>query len=404
MMRNIVKTIAMAAIASLALAGCIKHEPYSHRPGVDPGGDGSGHGGGGGNTEEKVIVRERTDWTLRYVGREDWLNDDGSIDRVEHFNFSYKGSGSYLVRLVRPDDFKEAYNSDAAAFFTYEANSLLEDAKNDGVNFWEYTQEVYTTKITDVYYNRLRSGTWTAFMFELDATGKVTGDYAETSFTIEEEQAWPSFNRWLGDWRASNGLVGFDITISSIDNNFIYRIDGWECGPAVSFQMDHEYLEGEFWGPNGYIYITSQYLGTYDDTDFGHGTVDELFMGNIFDSNGLTLITDEGIDLAYMSPNSDGSGELKPADVTIQTDNGEFNTRFHSMQYYMWAHSDGAWYPYNGNVAQLPLSMTRLEGTRSASVHYAKERTATKSSIHHMQPKAGRSGRNSVAKKTVRMK
>ena len=60
-MKSMIKTFALAAIAALALTGCIKHEPYGHRP--DDGGNGNGgHGGGGGNTEEKLVVRERTDW------------------------------------------------------------------------------------------------------------------------------------------------------------------------------------------------------------------------------------------------------------------------------------------------------------------------------------------------------
>ena len=74
------------------------------------------------------------------------------------------------------------------------------------------------------------------------------------------------------------------------------------------------------------------------------------------------------------------------------------------MQYYMWAHKTGEWHPYNSNVAELPLTMTRLPGPRAEGLAPARERPATKASIHHGQPKAGRSARNSVAKKTVRMK
>ena len=129
-MKTLFKTFALAAIASLAITGCIKHEPYGRHDGHE-GGDGQGR------TEEKLVVNERSDWSVRYVAREDWVNDDGTVDKVEHFKFTYTGKGYYIVRMVRPEDFKEAYNSDAAAFFTYEAESLVADAKNDGVNFWQ---------------------------------------------------------------------------------------------------------------------------------------------------------------------------------------------------------------------------------------------------------------------------
>ena len=403
-MKIMFKTFALAAIASLAITGCIKHEPYGHRTDQEEGQ--GGHGGGGGNTEEKLVLNERSDWSVRYVAREDWVNDDGTVDPVEHFKFAYNGKGYYIVRLVRPDDFKDVYQSDAAAFFTYEAESLLADAKADGVNFWQYTDEVFDAKITDIYFNRLRSGTWIAFMIELNTSGQVTGSYAETTFTLQQEEASEAFNKWLGAWRVSNGLVGYDLDISSIDNNFIYRIDGWERGAAVAFQMDQEYLEGEVWEPNGFLYIQSQFLGSYDDTDFGYGTVDELFMGNIYDSNGLTVITDEGLDLAVMVPTGQGTAELQPLEVTLATDSGDYTTTFYSMQYYMWAHDTGEWHPYNENAGKvkLPLTMTRLEGTRSSGLAPAKARTATKASIHHAQPKSGQSARKSVAKKAVRMK
>ena len=400
-MKTLFKTFALAAIASLAITGCIKHEPYGHHTDYE-GGEG-GHGGG--NTEEKLVLNERSDWSVRYVAREDWLNDDGTVDQVEHFKFVYNGKGYYIVRLVRPEDFKEVYKSDAAAFFKYEAESLVADAKADGVNFWQYTDEVFDARITDIYFNRLRSGTWIAFMIELGSSGQVTGNYAEVTFTLQEEVASEAFSKWLGGWRVSNGLVGYDLTISSIDNNFIYRIDGWERGAAVSYQMDQEYIEGEFWAANGFLYIVSQYLGSYDDTDFGYGTVDELFMGNIYDSNGLTVITDEGLDLAVMVPTGQDAAELQALNVTLQTSSGEYTTPFYSMQYYMWAHQTGEWHPYNANagLVQLPLTMTRLRGTRADALAPAKERAATKASIHHAQPKAGQSARKSVAKKAVRL-
>ena len=394
------KTIALAVIASLAITGCIKHDPYGHH--TNPGPDNGGHNGG--NNTEKLVLKERSDWSIGYVAREDWPNEDGTVDRVEHFKLAYKGNGYYIVRMITKENYEDpnVYNKDAAAFFTYEAKSLVDDAKNAGVNFWQWTDEVFDSQITDIYFNRLRSGAWIAFLIELDANGNATGNYAETSFNLKQEPATESFNKWLGTWRASNGLMGYDLTISSIDNNFLYRIDGWECGQAAAFQMDQEYLEGEFYSPNGFLYIRSQFLGSYDDDNLG--TVDELFMGNIFDSNGLKLITDEGLDIAVMVWEGEKKAELQGAEVTIKTNNGNYDTKFHSVQYYMWAHKDSNWYPYNENVAELPLTMLKLRDTRAADVKLAKERTATKASIHHSQPKAGHGSRNNVAKKAVRLK
>lgn len=390
--------IATVATAALALTGCFKSDPVNRHDGREPGGN-----GGGRQEQEKPVATERSDWAIRYVAREDWVNDDGSVDKVEHFNLSYTGNGYYIIRLVRPSDLETAYGNDAMGFFSFESQTLLADAEADNVNFYQYTDEVFTNKIKDVYFNRLRSGTWIAFLIELDNAGKATGNYAEADFSIQEEVASEAFSRWLGAWRVSNGLAGYDLNISSIDNNFIYKIEGWEQGQSVSFQMNQEYLEGEFWAPNGCLYIVSQYLGTYDDTDFGYGKVDELFMGNIFDSGGITVITDEGLDLAVMTPVEDGF-ELQPMEVSLETNSGKYTTVFHSMQYYMWVHSTGEWHSYNANAVELPLRMTKLDGTRSSGIAPSKARAVTKASIHHGQPKAGGTARKSVAKKTVRVK
>ena len=387
------RTIALAAIAAAALTGCYKHDPV-----VRP--DGGEHQGRP-EEKEELVLTERSDWTVKYVAREDFVNDFGEVEKVEHFKMGYGGRGYYIVRMIRPQDFQDAYGNDAAKFFSYEAECLLEDAKADGVHFYEYDNEVFTSKITDILFNRLRSGTWIAFMIELDPDGKHTGDYAEADFSIQEEEATEAFNQWLGSWIVSNGLMGYELTVSSLDNNYIYRVDGWERGQAAAFQMDQEYLETEFYAPTGFMYFTSQFLGTYDDDNLG--TVDELFMGNIFDSGGLTVITDEGLDLAVAVPTETGA-ELQALPVTLMTDNGNYETVFDSMQYYMWTHDGGEWIRYNESVPKLPLTMTRNAETRASGTVLAKEREATRASIHHAQPKAGRSSRSSVAKKAVRMK
>ena len=348
------------------------------------------------------VVVERSDWSVRYVGREDYVNDGGSVEQVERFKCTYKGNGYYIVRHIKPEDLSAVYNNDLAAFFTYEAGKLLDDARSDGMAFWKYSDEVFNSKTTDVLFNRMRSGVWSTFLIELDVQGNATGHYAESSYTIQQEVASAAYNKWLGNWRVSNGIIGYDLEISSLDNNFIYRIDGWERGHSVAFQMDQEYLEGEFWAPDGRLYITSQFLGSYEDADFGY--VDELFLGNIMESGNLTVITDEGLDLAVMVPQGNDTAELQPMEVTVNTASGSYNTTFYSMQYYMWDHKNQGYHPYNANAGgfQLPFTMTRLPGTRTSALVTApamRQRTATKASVHHGQPKAGDKARNSMARK-----
>ena len=378
--------ITLVALACLVWTACVKQGPMGRHESVDP------------PREVTKLVLSEQDW-IRYVGREDYVNENGVLEKVEHFHFTYTGNNYFVVRIIRPEDFESAYANDAAEFFQYEVDALLSDAKSDGVAFYQYTDEVFTSVNKDILFNRLRHGTWIAFMFELSGEGSLTGNYAETTFTVEEEVATEAFRRWLGDWRVSNGLVGYDLTVTSLDNNYLYAVDGWERGPAVAFQMDQEHIEAEFWAEDGCMYICSQFLGSYEDTDFGWGTVDELFMGNIFDSNGITLVTDEGIDLAVAVMEGENA-TLSPCSVTLSTGSGDYTTTFHSMQYYMWAHKDGEWHPYNENVAQLPLTMERI-GTRSSATEQplVALRPVSRASIHHQQMTVHRGGRKTVARK-----
>ena len=134
--------------------------------------------------------------------------------------------------------------------------------------------------------------------------------------------------------------------------------------------------------------------------------MDEVFLGNIFDSNGLTIITDEGIDVAQMIMLEKDVAELRAATVKLETGDGFYETQFHSMQYYLWDHKNQEYHPYNANAGnfKFPFTMTRLPGTRSSGFALTKERTATRASVHRGQPKVAQGARKSVAKKAVRMK
>ena len=397
-MKNLFKTFALAAIATLAITGCIKHDPYGRWPDEGQGG-GHGHGGGSGGTETvDPGTKARDDWSFTYLGLEDYRNPDtGGMEEVERFRFVYKGTGRFLFRVIRKEDFTNNYNDRMVDFFLDEVNNLGENGETFG-------SETY-----DVLFDRMRCGSWIGFMFEAkrDAKGNVESfDYREQTFTIREQEASAAYEAWLGDWRVMSGTVGYDIRIEHLENNFLYKITGWECGDAVTYQMDQEYLEGEFWKFDDCLYIRSQFLGTYKDTDFGYGDVDEVFLGNIFDSGGRLVVEDEGIDVAQMVMLDKDAAELRGASVRLATNDGYYDTTFYSMQYFMWDHKGQEYHPYNQNAGgfKFPFTMTRLPGTRSGSVAPVQDRAATKESIHRYQPKVAQGGRNGVAKNTVRLK
>ena len=385
-MKRMFRTIAMAAIASLALTGCMKHDPINHRPE-------EGHGGnGGGKTEEKLVVTERNDWNVRYLGR---VEDSESMAMFEKFKFSYNGSGYVIPLIISPDDLKSVYDNDLVEFFSYEANLLQQDVSaNPSASYLD--MGVFNSKNSEAYFKRHMHGTWILYLVELDTKLNLTGQYAEYTFTIEEEEATEAFKRWYGTYHVTDGYGAFDIVVSDADANYLYYVDGWETGRSVSQQMDGErdWIYARF--DNGRLVFYAQFLTT---EDYDGTTVDEVFAGTYLtpSSDSIGDLDWEGVDyednLAYTVQEGDKL-MLKP--WTIELDNG-YSFTYASMRYSrLWFTDDGNtvnWAFYNtAGVPTLPAEMTAIPGTRS-SVSAPAIRLRSKGTVHRDQLKPIRNTR-----------
>lgn len=402
MMKNMIKTFALAAIAALALTGCIKHEPYGHRPYPDDGGGNGGHGGGG-TIEEKLNLRECSEWTFKYWGR---VQDSNSKAAFERFTFSYTGSSCFLPLVISEADLKERYSdkdgkADIYEFFSYEVALLQQQVKaqpdlnlSDPKVLSDFGVYVKGTDAVDFKIHI--HGTWILFMVELDSQLNLTGRYSESTFTIIEETPTAEYERWIGKYTITDRSYGsFDIEISQAEANYLYYVDGWETG-HVDQPMDGErdWLYARF--GDGRLYFYAQFL---QKEEFDGITVDEVFGGT------------------YLTPTSDIIGELDSAGVdfednvafvtregnnmtvqpwTIEMDNG-YSFTYSSMRYSRrWFTDNGAtfyWSFYNrAGVPMLPAEMTPIPGTRS-SVSAPAVRQRTKGTVHRDQLKPVRTVR-----------
>ena len=387
-MKNVIKTVALAAIASLALTGCIKHEPYGHRPGPDGGEN-------GGRTEEKLLLTKQDGWSVRYLGRDSQVYDDGTTAVLEKFQLGSSGAVYLFPLIISPDDLNNVYQNDLLDFFTYEVQLLQQDAKaNPSMSFSDLG--VYSAKQTNVWFNRHMHGTWLLYVPELDSKLNLTGRYAEYEFTIAEETPTEAFKRWFGSYHVTDGYCSFDITVSDAEANYLYYVDGWEIGPSVSQQMDGErdwiYARYE----NGKLIFYAQFLQT---EDYDGTTVDEVFAGTWLtatsDKNGE--LDWEGVD--YEDPVAvtvqDGENvTLQPTTVTF--DNG-YTLTYNGMRYSrLWFTDKGNtvnWAFYNtAGVPSLPAQMTYIPGTRATSSAPA-VRLRTKGTVHRDQLKPARTSR-----------
>ena len=396
-MKNVIKTLALAAIAALALTGCIKHEPFGHRPYPDDGGGNGGHGGGGGTPSEKLLLVKQDGWSVKYLGRDPVTYDDGTSAVLEKFQLGCAGAVNLFPLIISPDDLKNVYQNDLVEFFTYEVELLQQDAKaSPATPLSDFG--VYSAKQTNVWFNRHMHGTWLLYVPELDSKLNLTGKYAEYEFTILEETPTEAFKRWLGTYHVAdpNGYGAFDIVVSDADANYLYYVDGWETGRSVSQQMDGErdWIYARFDVDRLVFY--AQFLQT---EDYDGTTVDEVFAGTYLtaSSDAIGDLDWEGVDLEDNIAYTVYEGEkliLKP--WTIKLENG-YSFTYASMRYSrLWFTDNGAtanWAFYNtAGVPTLPAEMTLIPGTRSA-VSAPAVRKRTKGTVHRDQLKPVRTVR-----------
>ena len=378
-MKNVIKTVALAAIASLALTGCFKHEPYGHRPGTDDGGD------NGGRTEERLNLVKKTNWTVEYVGRD--------LDGLEKFKLNCAGATKVFPLIISPEDLNNVYGTkqgiDLLKFFEYEVNLLQQDAQ--GCNDADLPNYgVYPGKTTDVRFQRHMHGTWILYVPELDSKLNLTGNYAEYEFNIPEEVPTEAFSRWIGAYHVSDKYCGFDIEVSSADANYLYYVDFWETGPAVAQPMDGErdWLYARF--GDGKLIFYNQFLQV---EEYDGKNVDEVFAGTYLTttSDNVGELDWQGVDyedpIAYTATVGD---KLTLQPTSIQFDNG-LVVYYNSMRYSrLWFTDNGNtvnWAFYNtAGVPSLPMDMESIPSTR-ANGGAPVARKHTQATVHRDQLK-----------------
>ena len=173
------KWMTLAALL-LVVAGCTKHTVRERDKTDVP----------DGKTVE-VSLHKRADWTLQYVGREDYIEDNNRKIRVEHVKVTCPGADYYILRTIAAADFRNAdlYNNDRKAFFEQEAEYLRQDAATYGEKVTDY---FYIEEMHDYLLDRMRMGDWILFLIGMDKEGYITGDYAETANGKSRAEASPT--------------------------------------------------------------------------------------------------------------------------------------------------------------------------------------------------------------------
>ena len=371
----------LAIAAMIVLGGCsTRIEPY--RP----------SGGGGGNTPQPqptVQVTERTDWKVEYKGRTDYKEDDGSISRVEEFFFNYTGDNLFILRTLSDDDFYNFYNSDVKALIEGEIKDLNTIAKNQGKQFSEL-ENLYSKRVKTLYTDILIHGYYNAFLIEVDRNGKATYNYCRADMEVKEEAALDSYRNWLGDWMISNGSVGYSIMVTPIENNYLYRVDGWETGDAagdIQMNQDDDWIQARYIN-DGTLSFFIQFIASYSDYE-DLGDVDYMFVGTYVESTGEKVDDWEGWEVAWGERYADGSVMLNASNTEFEVDGEVYTPHFSSMRYSLYSYKDESWHHFHSAVPkfreqnnwQMPMVKTK------ASVEVDLTPVHTRNYLRKTQPK-----------------
>lgn len=375
----------LAIAAMIVLGGCsTRIEPY--RP------SGGGGQGGGGNTPQPqptVQVTERTDWKVEYKGRVDYKEDDGTVSRVEEFFFNYTGDNLFFLVTLSDEDYAKFYDSQVKNLIDGEVKDLNTRAQNEGKQVSEM-DNVYTKRIKTLYADIMIHGWYNAFLVELDRNGKATYNYCRADMEVKEEAASPDYLGWLGTWNVSDGYVGYDIQVTAIENNYLYRVDGWETGPAAgSTQMnqDDDWIEARLVN-DGTLSFFIQFIASYENYE-SLGNVDYMFVGTYVESTGEKVDDWEGWEVAWAENDGNGKTVLCAANTEYEVDGKMYKPHFNGMRYSLYSYKDESWHHFHDAVPTFleqknwQMSMTRTK----ASVEEDRTPVHTRNYLRKTQPR-----------------
>lgn len=350
---------------------------------------GGGNNNGSGNGQNTVQVTNRTDWKVEYKGRTDYTEDDGSISRVEEFFFNYTGDNLFILRTLSDDDFAAFYDSDVQKLIEGEVKDLNTMAANDNKSVAEMAN-VFTKRTKTLYADVMVHGWYNAFLIELDRKGKATYNYCRADMEVVEEEAKQAYLDWLGRWAVSDGYMGYDIEVSAIENNYLYRVDGWETGKAAGttqMNQDDDWIQTRFFS-DGTMSFFIQFISSYQDYE-DLGDVDYMFVGTYVESTGEKVDDWEGWEVAWAEKDSGGSATLKGGCTEFEVDGKTYTPHFNTMRYSLYSFKDESWHHFHDAVPsfdeanQWQMAMVKTK----ASIDEDRTPVHTKNYLRKTQPR-----------------
>ena len=258
-------------------------------------------------------------------------------------------------------------------------------------NGYELTELTYIYEADKPFeVDRLPSGEYYLIAYGFMGDGQHTQTYSVQEITIEEEPATEEYNKWLGtytftgeaDITLDNGDVerkeiSYNIRIEDYDNNYMYRVHGWECGQDVKYDWEEDIMQidkenGEFLAFPAYFKDGSLEVRESPMTYITFDGSTSLVLGiygyayNDDQKEEIPVILDERL-MAIAEPIAPGetSTTLKGQHSVYTNGSTKVEWDYCKMGYIAWNEYDGSYQTVNPAM-RFPITMTKLSNETPA--------------------------------------
>lgn len=330
-------------------------------------------------------LQETSDWTISYLGR----NDDQTKDIIE---VKANKGGRFGWQYISKESIEEWEKEYPAGYELWEDDIYM--ATLGGVEMYAL-QEIATVQyymyngyeLADLTYtydaekpfeiDRLSSGDYYFIAYGFNGDGSHTRTYSVQEIHIEEEMATEAYNKWLGNYTVSgtvdviqaDGSVvpetrSYNLLIEKYDNNFMYKVHGWECGNDVEYDWEEDITQidkekGQFlafpaYFQNGKLVIKEQPM-----TYITFGGADALKLGiygyafnEQYNEHQPTLF--DGKTMAIAEPIAEGE---TTSTLVGQEAKYEYYDNKGKPQVLEWTYTKMGYVAYNENVEGYPATI-----------------------------------------------
>jgi len=214
---------------------------------------------------KKIEAKLREDWSVEYAGEKEYEGSTVSVMSV-----SAGETDSWYLFMVDPEEIAEVGT----------LSDYIQSMEDYEIAPYIGTEYAYNirTGATDILYNRFTVGEYTFYVFGCDEQGHLTGDYAQTSFSLEPDDVMKAaYDSWLGEWVLSRSSIQIvqDVQYVSYKISGIlgseYEVDailGWDGELIIKNTMD--IVKGV-----GFFGLTSSYNLWFGDMNVAVATLAE---------------------------------------------------------------------------------------------------------------------------------